>query len=238
MRGFSFDFHLRNVCCLEQILWKQDCSQAEVAVFLEWSFLFEFQFGSVVNTRLLPWNVAGVCLGAGGTLCIVCSACSPTRPSQMLFRSPHINQFSFLLNFLFLQQGLISHDALVWWLEPGYSPGLKLGKVSRGRSRVVSGGTQPRTNERHKEAARTCSRQTMIEFPEAWSTGCPWTSEKVGMFYSFCVWCFLCTRAEGEEEGVGFCALWAASEGVQTFVYIDAGKVLPWAERNLSVLWV
>lgn len=67
---------------------KQDCFWAEVAALLGWPFLFEFQFRSVVNTRLLPWNTAEVCSGVVGQLCVVCSACSPTRASQTYYSDP------------------------------------------------------------------------------------------------------------------------------------------------------
>lgn len=85
---FSFDFHLRHVCSQRQGRGKQDCSWADMAALLQWSFLFEFQFRSVVNTRQLPWNVTGVCSGLVVWLCVVCSACSPTRASRTYYSDP------------------------------------------------------------------------------------------------------------------------------------------------------
>lgn len=97
---FSFLWFLSQTCLL-WALWsraewavssvvrgKWDCPWAGVAALLGWSFLFEFQFRSLVNSRLLPWNGARVCSGLVGQLCIVCSACSPARASQMCYSDP------------------------------------------------------------------------------------------------------------------------------------------------------
>lgn len=150
-----------------------------------------------------------------------------------------------LLKFWCLQQGLVSHSAVVWWLEPGHSLGLKLGKefLGEGGEWVVSGGTQPRTDEQ-----RSC--QSLLKADNHWvawgmehrmpleRTWEQHPSEKArSVSLLLCLVLPVCKR-RGEEGGVGFYALWAVSGWAQTCEYIYVGKALPLAERNLPVPWV
>lgn len=176
---FSFDFHLRNVCCLEQgrVICKFCGSRAAAKQrwLFSWSGLSYLNFSCKYQAASLEcsWSLFG---GWQDTLCcVLCLQPHQTIPNIIQIHSPKSAVLpGELLKFWCLQQDLVSYNALVWWLEPGYSLGLKLGRVSRGRRRV-SCSWGHRAPDWWTEQRRACSKQVIIDLPEARSTGYPWT---------------------------------------------------------------
>lgn len=188
------------------------------------------------------WSLLG---GWWDTLhCVLCLQPHQTIPNVIQIHSHRSAVLpAELLKFWCWQQGLISHSVLVWWLEPGYSLGLKLGQefLGEGGEWVVSGGTQPRTDEQ-----RSC--QSLLRAGNHWvawgmehgmpQTGLGAASQWEGWECFTPALCLVLSVCKRRVRGSWVYALWAVSGWVQTCVYTDCGKALPLAERNLPVPWV